>query len=702
MKKSIKYFTVSALAVAALASCNKEIDNTVLGTTEVVRTVNFTTGPVTKTVFGEAVGTSVPTLWTPNQTVAISRNLNAFKQSSVPEVSEDGKKATFTAEFEASTGTFYAISPYAALPGTTLTNSKAITVEIAASQTPLENSVDEKAQILVAKKEVTSESISDVAFSFEHFTAYGKFGFSNLSLAEGEKVASVSLTAEENWAGRFYYYFENNTFEVNSAGKTISLTTDKTKDIWFACAPVDLGGTPLSVVVTTDKGTTYSRTVDIPKDKKFESGKINAFTINMSGIKADGAVEYELVTDASMLSVGSQVIIAASGDNYAISTTQNNNNRAQAAVTKSGSKIVSPGADVQIFEVERGVDSGTWAFKCVNGELQGKYIYAAGGSTPDNKNNYLRTQESNDATGSWSISVNPSGVATLKAGGDVVNNVLMYNQSNKLFSCYSSRQKDVSIYSVPDNRESVSLTFSQGSYELEVDSDEYKGFRPQTATINPSSLAGEIVYAISDDSGITSGFNTSNGSFTLTGNTGTATITASYAGNDNYRAAIASYTVKVYAAGTTPFASVEFAFSRNGSTNTITDNFKLTTESAKSATDYYQDKSGTEGLDLYFTKTNSNEALFTVAPTTITLKVKVGGGAKRDALENNVIAYLVDNKGNNIESTSTIVTTKVEEDTGKEYSVSMPLISEAYGLRIHHDKEKEYNIRIYGVYFLAE
>ena len=259
----------------------------------------------------------------------------------------------------------------------------------------------------------------------------------------------------------------------------------------------------------------------------------------------------------------------------------------------------------------------------------------------------------------------------------------------------------VNAESVVDERSDVKISFDKDSFELEVDSDDYTGFKAQTATIDPSSLAGEIVYAISDDSGITSEFNSSNGSFTLTGKTGIATITASYAGDDSYRSATASYTVMVYAAGTNPFAPVKFTFSRNKNLDTITDGFKLTTEHATPKETFYQDNSS-EGLDLYFTKTNSNEAFFTVAPTTITLKVKVGGGTLKSQLTNNVIAYLVDRSGNNIDSTSTIVTTKVESTDGTEYTVSMPLISEAYGLRIHHTKETSYNTRIFEVYFLAE
>ena len=62
---------------------------------------------------------------------------------------------------------------------------------------------------------------------------------------------------------------------------------------------------------------------------------------------------------------------------------------------------------------------------------------------------------------------------------------------------------------------------------------------------------------------------------------------------------------------------------------------------------------------------------------------------------------MVDKDGNNIESTKTEITTKVETTTGKEYTVSIPIIESAYGLRITHEKESGYNIRIYSISFTA-
>lgn len=101
---------------------------------------------------------------------------------------------------------------------------------------------------------------------------------------------------------------------------------------------------------------------------------------------------------------------------------------------------------------------------------------------------------------------------------------------------------------VADTRTEVTLSFAEDEFEFVVNSDEYNAFTPQTATATPSAAAitSAITYALTDPNDVVTGFSTSTGTFTLTGNTGTATITASYAGDENYKpAASVSYTVKV-------------------------------------------------------------------------------------------------------------------------------------------------------------
>ena len=156
------------------------------------------------------------------------------------------------------------------------------------------------------------------------------------------------------------------------------------------------------------------------------------------GLTASAATGgYELVTDASTLKVGDSIVIVASASNYALGTTQNTNNRAQAPVTKDGAKgTVTFGSDVQVLELTEGTVSGTFGLSTGSG-----YLCAVSSSK-----NYLRTQTNINANGSWTITITSAGVATIKAKGSYTRNIIQYNSSSKLFSCYASGQDDVSIY----------------------------------------------------------------------------------------------------------------------------------------------------------------------------------------------------------------------------------------------------------------
>jgi hypothetical protein len=85
---------------------------------------------------------------------------------------------------------------------------------------------------------------------------------------------------------------------------------------------------------------------------------------------------WTLVTDASSLEIGDQIIIVATKSNYALSTTQNENNRGQASVTKDGNtNTVTFDVGVQIITLEAGIEENTFAFKTDAG-----YLYAASSS----------------------------------------------------------------------------------------------------------------------------------------------------------------------------------------------------------------------------------------------------------------------------------------------------------------------------------
>lgn len=144
---------------------------------------------------------------------------------------------------------------------------------------------------------------------------------------------------------------------------------------------------------------------------------------------------WTLVTDASTLAVGDKIIIAAANSYVALSTTQNDNNRGQAAITKDGDTVAFNN-DVQILTVEAGNKADTFAFNTGSG-----YLYAASSSK-----NYLRTEAALSDNSSWTITIDAAGVATIIAQGTNTRKELRYNDVSSIFSCYASGQQDVAIY----------------------------------------------------------------------------------------------------------------------------------------------------------------------------------------------------------------------------------------------------------------
>ena len=145
-----------------------------------------------------------------------------------------------------------------------------------------------------------------------------------------------------------------------------------------------------------------------------------------------------LVTNASTLKAGDQIIIAALDYDVAMSTTQNTNNRAQATVTKSGSTLTF-GSDAQVLTLVAGSTADTFALDTGSGYL------TAASSTANN----LKTKSLIDANSSWTLGVDANtGAAFITANGTYTRNLVRYNYSSDLFSCYAANntQKDVAIY----------------------------------------------------------------------------------------------------------------------------------------------------------------------------------------------------------------------------------------------------------------
>lgn len=466
MNYAFKTCVALVFSIAMFSSCTKEIENKE-SESNLVTTNFLARSNDTRTVFGDKEDGGYPVIWTEGSVKSVLAYKLTKESGSSQEVSaknadvtvlSGGQEASFNVTNEAdpnkSEYKYLAVSPASAY-SSYAPSSGLLQVEILDSQTPLTNSVDEAAQVLVAKDPVTYADLqSSISFSFKHAVAYAKMELENLTIPDGATISNYVLTASSNIAGKWNYDFATNTMAASAGKNVITLTGTNVQNnvFWFAIAPADLRGGTLKITVNTSAGP-IEKTINFPASGNagnFQRGHVSSFIVNMEGLTPQNDVVFSLVENVSSLVIGSQVIIAANGTkNVAMSTTQNPNNRAQTPATKSSDlmTITNPSDAVQIFTLEAGSVTGTYAFHCVNGS--DGYIYAASSSS-----NYLRTKESKDANGSWTISISNK-EATVTAQGTNTNKVLRYNSSSSLFSCYASGQETVFIYQKSDGSSPV-------------------------------------------------------------------------------------------------------------------------------------------------------------------------------------------------------------------------------------------------------
>ena len=458
MGKEMKRLYLAAFAALALFAGCRNAEQEVPVTS--VKTVRFHAGTAdTRTAFDEAVNGVYQTRWTANDSdVLLSLNYGKAESSAVTP-SADGVTASFEASFDAAAATspytFYAVSPASAARAIS-PSRKAWSVYVAAAQKPLATSVDEAAQLLVAKSAASATLPDEVNLHFAHLTAYGRISLKNLELGEATAY-KVELVFGTPVVGE-WYWGEDGTLTSNGASHTITLDTDASGDLWFACAPVDVSGASMVLTVFTDKGK-LTKEITFPEGRKFTSGKVARFSVDMAGIEPGGGGDsFVLVTGASDLSVGSEVIfldetgknaMGAQGDNIRTAVTE--------GFILSGNEVSLTGNSVAVLTLEAGTDTGSWSFREGDG-----YLAATSGSK-----NHVVTQTKKDKYASWTMSFEDDNVTVKALSGN--RNLLSYNRQYPRFSCYKSVQTPIRLYRKggsggPVSEDPLTASSEYGSY----------------------------------------------------------------------------------------------------------------------------------------------------------------------------------------------------------------------------------------------
>lgn len=521
MRTIIYKWVLAAAIVGALTACaRQEVDVKGPEAAPVSqRMIHFTASTIdTKTAFGDAVddGTgnvTYPTYWTENDSqVKISLNYESSVVAAVNADSPDQEghiqKSSFDAAFDGidtqSPYKFYVVSPASAMLWPSAERG-AVSVQILANQTPTAQSIDEAAQIIVAESEAYTELPEAVDVHFGHLTAYGKLTFKNVTVPQGATVKSVKLISEEQpLSGDWYYKFEDQSMEQKEASSSLVIKTDNidlaTDPVWFACAPVDMGGKPLKVYVNFSNGKALFREITLKSGVQFVSGGIYKFSVNMaSATLVDSAVEvvgtedvYQRVGALSNLSAGDEVIIVNStSPTYAMTGTGGNSGLA--SVAKDATNGFSLGSDGYIRLPEASTVKRLTVKSISGSSIQlwdgTNYLYS-----PNN-----RLQMSTSSL-TWTISILNNGSASMTfSAGSFLSRTYYLRYNNNYFNT-STSSATVAIY----KKITVSSTQTINMDAPVLNYDEYGAYltstnlvyNPTTDQISREYNNGSLTFAI--------------------------------------------------------------------------------------------------------------------------------------------------------------------------------------------------------------
>ena len=239
---------------------------------------------------------------------------------------------------------------------------------------------------------------------------------------------------------------------------------------------------------------------------------------------------YRKVTSSAELEVGTQYLLVYENDSKVFKpiydASSNAHFTAEAAnaldVVISNGTITS--ADLEASEMT--LESG-YHFYVVSEE---KYLYPTNSSY---NSSCIAAEDTKTDSHAFSLSISSSGVATISRSSNNSTYSLCYSD---YFRGSSSVSANVSLYKLDDGRKAQVLGFSPSSVEYDMDSSE-----PLTKP-ELSGAQGEVTYSSSNE-GIASVDETT-GNVTVH-KAGTVEITASAAGNTEYKPGSASYTLTI-------------------------------------------------------------------------------------------------------------------------------------------------------------
>lgn len=449
MKKIFTSLMVLATVAMAISSCNKEIDiqkdEPVAGK---MKTITVKTGIETRTTLDADHANLV---WSSGDQISIFNDTDNTNSALTYAAGGD-----MTVEVPEETVIIYAHYPYYK---DNKEGPKNVSIYISNKQTQKNpGELDGYYYPMVAKGTVTADNKAIV--SLAPVASALALNIYHTGLSGEETVKSVTVTpssSNSGFIGRQYTDLTKDNVQYTNAESSNAIVVTLTN-------PLKLGSTKpadkqkfdgqiyvclakqsyanVKFEIETSKGTYTITSSETPFDcvnNDFVPVNINLAKASFEAPYSPENYTWSLVTDA--ISIGDKVVIAASSSTKALSTDQQTNNRKATSISKNGNNLIAT-SDVQAFEVVAGTKDGSFAFKAINGTTNGQFIYAASSTA-----NYLKSEKTLDAEGSWAVTISSDGGATLTAQGENTRKVLQFNSGSDVFACYASAsQSAVAIY----------------------------------------------------------------------------------------------------------------------------------------------------------------------------------------------------------------------------------------------------------------
>ena len=428
--------------------------------------------------------------------------------------------------------TYYGLYPFSSAVSSNNDNAANYKVILPNTQNATASSYDPKAYILVARPESGKTVASaDWEAAFRRATALNKITLKNIP--EDIKRVTITAPAGVKMAGRRYIdlttgasgniYDGTNKVDIKFATK---LTGGANMDVWFTSWDTEIAVDSKLTIVAYSNEHTYTRELTVVnKPITFKEGYLNTLNVNMASA---------VVGDNTELADGDYLILAKNNTNYYALKGEATGTRL-VSVNYTGNLSSYTGSGDIVWSIAASGDSYT----VKNGT---NYL----GWTGDNSASLIADAGYTDETCLMDITYN-EGTYLLSVHGNS-SRKLARNNSNAYFAFYGGTQyKDiVFVPATIDTRTAVTLSFDNNV--VNVLTTNYGSFLGQDVKVSPNETAiiNNIAWSYEDNDGVIDDFD--DGVLSLTGTVGTATVTASFAGDENYLPADnKSYTINVVA-----------------------------------------------------------------------------------------------------------------------------------------------------------